>query len=227
MAKYAGKYRIESVRKAGYDYSKPGSYFITICTHQRKHYFGAVQSGNMHLSVAGEKAQQIWRLIPDQFEYVTLGEFIIMPNHLHGIIHLRSSEFLDDKSAKEGLKNHLTKVSEAAAEQINKEVNNQLLEPSGLITPNNAIMKSIPGNNESNITKQGGCTGSMNPMLHDSVSKIIRWYKGRSAKEIRQHTQDFKWHPKFHDHIIRNALAYNQITAYIINNPMNWEKPKF
>jgi REP element-mobilizing transposase RayT len=66
----------------------------------------------------------------------------------------------------------------------------------------------------------------MNPMLHDSISRIIRWYKGRSTKEIRQYNPDFKWHPKFHDHIIRNALAYDQIAAYIINNPMNWEKPR-
>lgn len=75
-----------SIRLKEYDYSQPGAYFITICTHQREHLFGEIVDGVMKLNEHGQIAQEEWQktaLIRNEIE---LDEFVIMPNHFHGII---------------------------------------------------------------------------------------------------------------------------------------------
>lgn len=73
-------------RLPGYDYSGDGYYFITICTRNREHFFGKVMDGRMRLSPIGKIAKYHWRKIPKRFSGIHLDEFIVMPNHLHGII---------------------------------------------------------------------------------------------------------------------------------------------
>ncbi|MGV0107414.1 Transposase IS200-like domain-containing protein [Nostoc sp. DSM 114160] len=75
--------------------------------------------------------------------------------------------------------------------------------------------------------QRGGVTGLFNPMLSkNSLSKIIRWYKGRCTFEINQIYEGFGWQERFHDNIIRNQFALDQIRQYIINNPINWESDR-
>jgi hypothetical protein len=61
-------------------------YFVTICTQGREHYFGEIETGRMILSEIGKMAQQYWLEIPNHFTFVELREFVVMPNHVHGII---------------------------------------------------------------------------------------------------------------------------------------------
>jgi putative transposase len=87
MKKFQGKYRIPSARALWWDYFE-GSYFITICTRNRLHWFGSIQDKKMFLSPIGEIAEQCWVDIPNHCPYVQLGEYKIMPNHIHGIIDI-------------------------------------------------------------------------------------------------------------------------------------------
>ena len=75
-----------SIRLKGYDYTQAGAYFITICTHDRAHWFGEVVDGEMRLNDAGRIADQCWRDIPAHFPHVKLDACVIMPNHVHGIL---------------------------------------------------------------------------------------------------------------------------------------------
>ena len=75
-----------SIRLPGYDYTQPGAYFITIVTHEQAHWFGRVVDGKMKLNAFGRAAEQCWRAIPDHFPHVRLDEFVMMPNHVHGIL---------------------------------------------------------------------------------------------------------------------------------------------
>jgi len=84
--KFKGKYRIQSARLQNWDYSSCGLYFITICTVNRELYFGDIVNGEMILSAVGELAKAYWNEIPKHFPFVELDEFVIMPNHVHGII---------------------------------------------------------------------------------------------------------------------------------------------
>jgi putative transposase len=133
MNKYKNKYRTQTFRANWWNYGWGGAYFITICTKDREHYFGYVASGEMNLNHSGLVAEKIWKEIPDHFPFAKLDEFVIMPNHIHGILILESGP-----------------VEEASPK------------------------------------KSGGFAGNKNPMLHDNLSRIIRWYKGRCTFEIRR-----------------------------------------
>ncbi len=78
-----------SIRLKNYDYSAKGAYFITVCTWNKKCLFGEITSGTMRLSQAGETAAKCWEEIPVHFPQVTPDTFVIMPNHLHGILIIK------------------------------------------------------------------------------------------------------------------------------------------
>lgn len=84
--KFQNKYRIPSARLRTWDYGSDGYYFITICTAHHECYFGEIRDGEMHLNELGEIAHQIWTEIPIRFPYIELGSFVVMPNHVHGIL---------------------------------------------------------------------------------------------------------------------------------------------
>ena len=77
-----------SIRIPGADYSRPGAYFITICAAYRRNIFGTVEEGKVILSPLGEIVRSCWVQIPEHFPNATINEYVIMPNHLHGIIAL-------------------------------------------------------------------------------------------------------------------------------------------
>jgi len=84
--KYKGRYRIESARLKNWDYGWNAAYFVTICTHGREHYFGDIIDGRMQLSEIGHLANKYWSEIPKHFPFVELDSFVVMPNHVHGIV---------------------------------------------------------------------------------------------------------------------------------------------
>src|SRR5450759_456807 len=86
MDKFQSKYRIPSSRMQNWDYSWNAPYFITICTADRVYYFGKIINGEMHLSEIGELANKYFAEIPEHFPNVYLNAFVVMPNHVHGII---------------------------------------------------------------------------------------------------------------------------------------------
>ncbi|WP_428610306.1 hypothetical protein [Sedimenticola sp.] len=77
-----------SLRLPGYDYSHPGAYFITLCTQHRRCLFGKIIDGTMKLNRAGEMIQTTWNDIPQHYIGAEIDQFVIMPNHLHGILML-------------------------------------------------------------------------------------------------------------------------------------------
>lgn len=89
--KFKNKYRIPSARLQTWDYSNDGAYFITICTQNRTHFFGNVQKGMMQLSEIGKLAEQYWFEIPNHFSFIELGNFVVMPNHVHGILIINNT----------------------------------------------------------------------------------------------------------------------------------------
>jgi len=80
------KHHRRSIRLQGYDYSRPGAYFLTICTHNRKCLFGKIVDGEMVLNDAGQMIVTVWNEIPQYYPGVGVDVFQIMPNHIHGII---------------------------------------------------------------------------------------------------------------------------------------------
>ena len=88
--RFRQKYRIETTRLKGYNYSKPGNYFITVCSKNREPIFGELKNGRINLSMAGKIVSECWFDLPNHYPNIILDEFIIMPNHIHGIIRIEN-----------------------------------------------------------------------------------------------------------------------------------------
>jgi REP element-mobilizing transposase RayT len=80
------KHHRRSSRLRGYDYSQAGAYFVTICAQDRECLFGDVVYGEMRLNDAGIMVRDVWLKIPGHFSYADIDEFVVMPNHFHGIV---------------------------------------------------------------------------------------------------------------------------------------------
>ncbi len=75
----------------GYDYAQPGAYFVTLVAWQKECQFGKIVDGSMQLNELGYLAQSEWRRLVNRFEKIQIDEFVVMPNHLHGIIIILDS----------------------------------------------------------------------------------------------------------------------------------------
>ena len=82
----SNKHHRRSIRLKGFDYTQEGAYFVTICTQNQACLFGDIVNGQMRLTDVGEVADICWRAIPQHFPRVVLDAFVVMPNHVHGII---------------------------------------------------------------------------------------------------------------------------------------------
>jgi putative transposase len=223
MDKYQNKYRIPSARAPFWDYGRNAAYFVTICTQHRKYFFGDVVHGEMVMSEIGKIARDCWMEIPNHFPFVKLDGFVVMPNHVHGIIVI---DKMDD-----GDHNRTDAINRVSTDTYNSNDHNRTdaINRASTDTYNsNDHNRTDAINRVSTIEKSiGGVTGNHNPMLHENLSRIIRWFKGRTSFESRKISADFAWQPRFHDHIIRNEKSYQTISEYIINNPLQWKNDTF
>ena len=79
-------HRRRSIRLKAYDYSQAGNYFITIVTQDRECLFGEIKDHEMSLNQAGEMIKATWEQLPNRFPNIETGNFVVMPNHIHGIV---------------------------------------------------------------------------------------------------------------------------------------------
>lgn len=98
MTKYKNEFRIETARLKDWDYSTPWWYYVTINTHNHVSWFGEIVNSKMILNRLGKVVELCWTEIPNHYTSVELDYYIIMPNHMHGIIILNSAETCHGKS---------------------------------------------------------------------------------------------------------------------------------
>ncbi|MDP4010222.1 MAG: transposase [Candidatus Shapirobacteria bacterium] len=93
---FADKFRVKSARLEGRDYSLPGFYFITICTHNKNKFFGKIINGKIKLSKVGKIVETNMILLSNRFNNIVIDIFVIMPNHIHIVFKINkcSNEFL-------------------------------------------------------------------------------------------------------------------------------------
>ncbi len=124
MSLFQGKYRVESARLRHWDYAGAGWCFVTICTRGGECFLGNVVDGDMHLSPIGEIARQYWAEIPHHFRNVELDSFVIMPNHVHGIVIIKehAAEDCRDVACNVSTANAACNVSSAAAKSAHQHM---------------------------------------------------------------------------------------------------------
>ncbi|MDO4777034.1 MAG: hypothetical protein Q4A06_06205 [Cardiobacteriaceae bacterium] len=145
--------RRKSVRLQAWDYRNAGAYFVTICTQHRRPYFGRVANGAMHLSPLGEMAYAHWQDIDTHHAGVTLGEFVVMPNHVHGILHLPEGAMSFAK----------TSASKMSA-----------------ISPKAGSLSAIVRSYKSAVSREAGCAGlafAWQPRFYEHVVRSEESYR--------------------------------------------------
>lgn len=206
MDRYKNKYRIASARAQWWDYGWNGAYFITICTKNREHFFGEINNEIMVLSPTGIIADILWNEIPNHAKHVELGDFVVMPNHIHGILILDKPNGRNDET-KNGR---------------NVGTNVEALHATSLQSPQPPQPQQTPIKSQTKNEKMAEISPKSN-----SVSTVIRSYKSAVTKHANRLGFENGWQSRFHDHIIRNDVEYQRISDYIINNPRNWTDDKF
>jgi len=207
MDKFKNTYRIPSARHPHWDYRWAGVYFITICTHNRIHYFGEIENGAMQLSHVGVIADTLWHEIPHHAKNVELGAFVVMPNHIHGILILTGND--DDTNN----------------DNVNVETGHALsLPPTD--TPTD-ISTDTPTDTPTDKLEQTIGQQRFQNIGKNSISSIIGSYKSAVTKHAHRLGYEFEWQTRFHDHIIRDEESFQKISNYIINNPALWQDDKF
>ncbi len=207
--KFQNKYRIESARLQNWDYRWNAAYFVTICTANRECYFGDIVKGDMQLSQQGVLADVLWHQITRNTENVELGEFVIMPNHIHGIVIINNS--LNSNKSSNTKNNSIDNVDSNVSVDLDGTV--ETLHATSL---QNQPQRQPKNEQKASISPKSG-----------SLSVIIRSYKSAVTKHANRLGFDFGWQTRFHDHIIRNDESFNRISEYIINNPENWKEDRF
>lgn len=187
-------------RLPSHDYSGPGFYFVTVCTKWKFPHFGRVVDGKMHLSRIGKIARHFWLQIPHHFDGVMLDEFVIMPDHLHGIINIQT--WLNEQT-------HGRHVA------LLRAYHDQL-----------RIHEIMRADGQMGHDEKRAYFSNISPKTR-SLSSIIRSYKSIVSKTVANEYPDakFKWQPRYNDRIVRNDAALWATRQYIQNNPAKWHEP--
>ena len=167
MTLFRDKYRIESARKPNWDYTLPGWYFVTICTLEKQPHFGRVVNATMNLSAIGERAHACWKEVPQHHRHIDIDDFVVMPNHMHGIVIIGGPERLPELRKREKLK----QVAELNA-----------------VRPKANSLGAVVGSFKSAVTRWCGTQHvefNWQPRFHD---RIIRGKN--SLKAVREYIRD-------------------------------------
>ena len=161
--KYQNKYRIPSARLKNWDYGSNGAYFITICTQNREHFFGEIVETQFIASEIGTLAEQFWMEIPQHFPYIELGNFVVMPNHVHGILII-------DKNVKTLQCN--VSENESPVETLHCNVSTNKNEQMANISPKSGTISTILRSYKSVVTKNARFIHAefgWQPRFHDHI----------------------------------------------------------
>lgn len=193
MTLYQNKYRIESNRLKGYDYTREGAYFITICVRYHHHRFGTIKDGKLIATPEGEIAQQCWLEMFEHFDNAKMDEFVIMPNHMHGII------FIDDPEQKSA---RFTQSKQAALE----DEEYFLLPPRGGITGDNNVMLTRHSIGKMLRWYKAKCTYK----IRNELGKSFEW-QGNYYDHIIRNEHEFQ---RIQNYIMNNPTKWEADKFY-------------
>ena len=209
--RFQDTYRISSTRLQNWDYSWNALYFITINTHGQEKFFGEITNGNMYLSNLGVIADILWYEIKNHYKIVELDAFVVMPNHIHGILGINNPE---NKKWKET--EHALSIQQSFKKTEKAEINDT-------VRTRHALSHHIK-NNQNKLfpgEKRKGNQGKK------SLSSIIGSYKSAVSKHAHRLGYRFEWQGRFHDRIIRDSDSLLKARNYIENNIANWDNDHF
>ncbi|MDP1725810.1 MAG: hypothetical protein Q8M15_03435 [Bacteroidota bacterium] len=243
----------KSIRFHGYDYSKEGAYFITICCLNKKNQFGNVSNGEMILNEYGQIAHNEWLKTTEIRPNVRLDVFIIMPNHIHGIIiiddspidgrgELHSPIINDKPDPIDALKSNLHPIDGRG--ELHSPIINDKPDPIDALKSNlhpidgrgelhSPIINRNPvspmkSSHQNLVSPRKGECNSPLRSPSNNVGAIIRGYKSSVTKQINLiKSGETIWQRNYYDIIIHDEQSYQNMSDYIIDNPAKWNEDEF
>lgn len=235
MDLYRNKYRIQSNRLKDWDYSGKGMYFITLCCCNRIHYFGNVVNGKMRLNENGIiVSNEIKNSIQIREKWI-FHNWVIMPNHLHLLIEIKEEQLKYNYSTKRITNddidiemrnlflnysfdkfNNVETHRSQEEDKFNKvETHCSASQPENIGISNIRPFHPNPRNETKELYRRP-----------KSISSFVAQFKSRITKQINllEDSKDSIWQSNYHDSIVRNQKAFQNVYYYIQNNPKNWKE---
>ncbi len=185
----------KSYRLKDYDYSRPGLYAITICCEKHQYLFGKIENGEMILNDAGVVAEKCWIAIPEHYPNTRLHEFVIMPNHIHGIIEII------EKYIPQNFDNDVI----VGCQNIDALQNHN---DNVIIRTKNEYQKIVHG--------------SIGCIVRGYKIGVTKWFRKNHPNEFPNKRK--VWQRNYYDRILWSVPSYERMANYINNNPENWGK---
>ena len=202
-----------SIRLREYDYSQAGAYFVTVCSWERECRFGEVTDGVMRLNGEGELVGECWRAIPDHFAMIEAVDYVVMPNHIHGIIIIPPVGTTHASP-------HNASPNGGSPEEI----------PCAEISSKGTSHHDSPiGNGNHLVVPRFFRATHASPLRSGpppkSLGAVVGSFKSAVTKRIniiRNNPGGPVWQRNYYEHIIRDEADYLRIVEYIENNPLRW-----
>ncbi|MCC6939336.1 MAG: hypothetical protein IT226_14040 [Flavobacteriales bacterium] len=213
----ADRFHRRSIRLKGYDYTRAGAYYITVCTHERAQFFGDVTDANMVPNAMGAVVQRCWNAIPEHMPMVVCDAFVVMPNHVHGIVVITNVV---------GAVNFRPPHGSASVDGSVGAANSPPLRDPG---PADDPVDTPPPDDPD---RAGNCRPRQIAIMpKNSLGHIMQTFK---AAVSRQAVRDGLmprgtpiWQRGYYERIIRDDAEHDRITRYIADNPRNWKGDRF
>ncbi len=189
----------KTTRLQNWDYRWKGLYFVTVNTKFGENYFGEISNGEVILNDIGKEVEKQWLRTPSfrPDMNLVLDEFVVMPNHFHGIIGIGANKFnsfvpslLGPEDVPDSI--HTSEIKKIHLEDLLKIQNQNIFGPQS-----------------------------------KNLGSIMRGFKSAVTSSCRINNRLFNWHTKFFEERIKDEIVLNKVRKYIKNNPKNWHKDRF
>jgi REP element-mobilizing transposase RayT len=185
------------LRLATGNYKNPGMYFLTICSFETRPVFGKISNNHLTMNPAGNLVMKWWEKLPSKFSRIILGDFVVMPNHFHGIIIIEPIVGEDPRV-----------LPPAKIKWEDKWVLPYDISSGDREIVDTRVAPSVPR--------------IMQWFKTMSTNEFLRMEKETGSKQFQK-----LWQRSYYDHIIRNNTDHQRISDYIRNNPARWVADRF
>jgi putative transposase len=212
-------HRRRSIRLKGYDYSKAGRYFVTICCQDRTCLFGSIENHEMILNDAGKMIDTWFVEIPQKFPDIAFGAYVIMPNHFHAII-INTGKYpaiCGDNPIRAVGADLCVRLCNDGDDPVRADLCVRLC--------NDGVRTNIGG-----VRTNIGGEHMGSPLPH-----VVQWFKTMTTNEYIRGVKNLNWERfngklwqrNYYEHIIRDEKSFIAISNYIIANPAIWKNDEF
>ena len=217
------------LRLKDYDYAQAGAYFVTICTQGKLCLFGEILEQEMHLNAAGERVEQVWSALPQRYPMVELDAWVIMPNHLHGVLVLNAH-----LPAEAGRSPH---EETASIDRVSDETPTKRTPTRGVPTVEGGSDHDSVGTFTTDVQNDSVGTPLVGVQASGSaptLGTVMGAFKGISTNVYIQGVREEGWMPfpgklwqaNYYEHILRDENELERARSYILYNPARWQKDR-